>query len=386
MLDRAALSALLSDLIRARSPDPPGDEAEICAVLADRLRGLGFAPEVEEFAPRRFNLLVRLKGAGARPGLVFSAHMDTLPAGDPAGWRRDPFSGEDDGARLHGRGACDMKSGLAALISALTALRESPPPGDVTLAVTGGESANLIGARRLVETGALAGHGAILVGEPTSLDLVTATTSALWLRAEARGTVGHGSDGTGGTGGTGGADGAGGPAVNAIVALARALDGLETALPEATHPLLGGATLNIGRIEGGAAINLMPDRCAADLDLRLPPGVTAKAAETALAARLGPGIRLTRLDWKPAQETAPDAPLARACLAAASRVRGAAAVPRGARYFTDACILAPAFGLETATLGPGRLGGSGEADESVVLADVETAARIYAETARAWSP
>ena len=164
----------------------------------------------------------------------------------------------------------------------------------------GGESANLIGARRLVETGALAGHGAILVGEPTSLDLVTATTSALWLRAEARGTVGHGSDGTGG---------AGGPAVNAIVALARALDGLETALPEATHPLLGGATLNIGRIEGGSAINLMPDRCAADLDLRLPPGVTAKAAETALAARLGPGIRLTRLDWKPAQETAPDAPL-----------------------------------------------------------------------------
>ena len=56
-----------ADLIRARSPDPPGDEAEICAVLADRLRGLGFAPEVEEFAPRRFNLLVRLKGAGARP-------------------------------------------------------------------------------------------------------------------------------------------------------------------------------------------------------------------------------------------------------------------------------------------------------------------------------
>lgn len=371
MLDRAALSALLSALIRARSPDPPGDEAEVCAVLAAHLRALDFEPRIEEFAPRRFNLLVRLRGAGARPGLVFSSHMDTLPPGDPAGWARDPYSGEDDGARMHGRGACDMKSGLAALISALVGLRASPPPGDVTLAVTGGESANLIGARRLAETGALAGHGAILVAEPTSLDLVTATTSALWLRAEARGEVGHDSGGSG---------------ANAIVRLARALDGLETALPAGTHPLLGGASLNIGRIEGGTAINLMPDRCAADLDLRLPPGMTAEAAEAALAARLGPEIRLTRLDWKPALETPPDAPFARACLAAARRARGGDPAPRGARYFTDACVLAPAFGLETATLGPGRLGGSGEADESVAMADVETAARIYTAAARAWSP
>ncbi|MEE3098340.1 MAG: M20/M25/M40 family metallo-hydrolase, partial [Pseudomonadota bacterium] len=318
MLDRPALAALLSDLIRARSPDPPGDEAEVCALLADRLRALGFAPEIEEFAPRRFNLLVRLKGAGARPGLVFSAHMDTLPAGDPEGWSRDPFSGAFDGARIHGRGACDMKSGLAALVSALVALRDAPPPGDVTLALTGGESSNLLGARRLAETRALDGHGAILVAEPTTLDLVTVTPGALWLRAEARGRAGHGSDGAGGTG------------ANAIAALLRALDGAEAALPAGAHPMLGGASLNIGRIEGGTAINLMPDRCAAELDLRLPPGMTAETAEAALAAHLGPGIALTRLDWKPALETPADAPLSRACLAAIRRARGGTPAPRGA--------------------------------------------------------
>ncbi|SFI89191.1 M20/M25/M40 family metallo-hydrolase [Albimonas pacifica] len=383
MLDRDQTVRLLSALVRAESPDPPGDETRVCAVLAAELRALGFAPEIEEFAPGRFNLLVRLRGDGSRPGLVFSAHMDTLPPGE-GDWARDPYSGHDDGARVHGRGTADMKAGLAALVSALTDLARAARDGeagrgprlrgDLVLAATGGESSNCLGARRLVERRALDGAAGLLVAEPTSLDLVTATTAALWLRVTARGRAGHGSGGPAG-------DAEGG--ANAIAAMLEALPGLPALLPAQTHPLLGGATLSVGRIAGGTAINLAADRCTAELDLRLPPAADAPALEAAIRARLGPGFTVERLDFKPGVESPADAPLAAAVLAAAQAERGRPLAPRGARYFTDACVLAPAFGLETATLGPGALGASGALDESVAVADMLAAARIHAAAARA---
>ncbi len=382
MLDRDRTVRLLSALVRAESPDPPGDETRVCAVLAAELRALGLAPEIEEFAPGRFNLLARQRGDGSRPGLAFSAHMDTLPPGEGA-WARDPYSGHDDGARVHGRGTADMKAGLAALISAMTDLAQAAQAGeagrgprlrgDLVLAVTGGESSSCLGARRLVATRALDGIAGLLVAEPTSLDLVTATTSALWLRITARGRAGHDSGGPAGDAEAG---------VNAISAMLEALPGLPALLPAESHPLLGGATLSVGRIAGGTAINLAADRCVAELDLRLPPSVDPDPLQSAIAARLGPAFTVERLDFKPGVESPADAPLAAAVLAAAEAERGRALAPRGARYFTDACVLAPAFGLETATLGPGALGASGALDESVSVADVLAAARIHAAAAR----
>lgn len=377
LLDAEAAARLVSLLIRAESPDPPGDERRVCAALARELTALGFDPAVEEFAPGRFNLLVRLRGSGERAGLVLSSHMDTLPAGE-APWARPPFGGEVEGepaaggAVIHGRGAADMKSGLAALISALLSLRGAPLKGDLVLAVTGGESSNLLGARRLVETRALAGCGAILVAEPTSLDVVTATTAALWLRLAATGRAGHGS-----ARGTGGAS-------DAIATLLAALPLLEGMLPGESHPLLGGCSVQVGRIRGGSAVNLTADRAEAEIDLRLPPSVDAEALEATIRARLARGgVTVARMDLKPAQDCDPAGPLCAAALAAAAVERGRPLAPRGARYFSDACVLAPAFGLETATLGPGTLGASGATDESVRLDDVLAAARIHAAAARA---
>jgi len=86
--DALDLEALLTRLIRAESPDPPGDERRVAAVVAEELERRGFTPEVEEFQPNRFNVTARLRGHGARSALVFSAHMDTLPAGRPPGRTR----------------------------------------------------------------------------------------------------------------------------------------------------------------------------------------------------------------------------------------------------------------------------------------------------------
>lgn len=370
-LDPAALVGLLQDLIRAESPDPPGDETRVAAVLEPTLRRLGLAVETEEFAPGRYNMLARVRGTGRRPGLVFSAHMDTLPAGTGT-WMHPPFSGHVADGRIFGRGACDMKSGLAAMVSAAAALQRDaaagrPPAGDLVLALTGGESSSCLGARRLAETGALAGCDAILVSEPSSLAVLTAEKGALWMRAVARGVAGHLSGG------------ARNSAIDAMVAL---LPGLPAALPAGTHPLLGSATVNVGRIEGGTAINLTPDRCVAEIDVRYLPGQDPAAIAAAIAARAGPGITIETIDDKPPVDTPEDDPFVALCLEETARATGRPARAGGVSYFSDACILSPAFDLPMAIIGPGALGGSGALDESCAVDDLVAAARLYARIAR----
>jgi succinyl-diaminopimelate desuccinylase len=368
-----ATADLLSALIRCESPDPPGDEARVTKALARALRDLGLKPVVEEFAPRRFNILTRIKGRGTRPALVFSAHTDTLPAGNGA-WTHPPFSGHVAGGRVHGRGACDMKSGLVAMVSAAVAVTDAPLQGDLILAFTGGESSACLGARRLVATGALQGAGAILVSEPTTLRVATAEKAALWLRITAHGVAGHLSgDSTNGTGGR-----------SAILAMLSFLHRVPSALPHDRHPLLGVVTANVGRITGGTAINLMPDRCVAELDLRLLPHHDAGDVQSRLEDMAGDGFTFERIDFKPAVETAPDHPFAALCLAEAAGLTGLPADPVGVTYFSDAAVLCPAFDLPMAIMGPGTLGGSGGINESVAIADVMTAARAYARIARGW--
>jgi len=371
-MDAEALAALTAELIRAESPDPPGDERRVAAVVAGALSAAGLAAEVDRFAPDRANVLARLEGAGERPALVFSAHMDTLPAGEGP-WTHPPFAGVREGRWLYGRGACDMKSGLAAMIAAAASLRAQGTPlaGDLLLAFTGGESSSCLGARRLVETGALAGAGALLVSEPSSLELLVAEKAALWLRITAHGAAGHLSARDGG-----GRD--------AIAMMTTALPRLPDVLPGGSHPLLGAASLNVGRIVGGTAINLTPDRCIAELDLRLLPEHDPDVVEGAVRAALGEGFGVERLDWKPAVDTSPDAPFAKLCGEVSAAERGAAPRPGGAAYFSDACVLAPAFDLPMVIIGPGALGGSGAVDEHVDIDDLRVAARLYREIARRW--
>ncbi len=367
-----ATADLLSALIRCESPDPPGDEGRVAKTLARALRDLGFDPQVDEFAPRRFNVITRIKGQGTKPALVFSAHTDTLPAGN-GDWTHPPFSGHVAQGRIHGRGACDMKSGLVAMISAALALRAAPLQGDLILAFTGGESSACLGARHLVDTRALKDAGAILVSEPTSLRVATAEKAALWLRITAHGVAGHLSG-----------DGTNSGGKSAILAMLNFLHRVPSALPHDRHPLLGIVTSNVGRITGGTAINLMPDLCTAELDLRLLPHHDADDVQSRLEDLAGDGFSFARIDLKPAVDTSPDHPFAALCLTQAAATTGLPADPIGVTYFSDAAVLCPAFNLPMAIMGPGTLGGSGGINESVALADVMTAAQTYARIAKRW--
>jgi len=134
---------LLARLIGIETCDPPGGEIEIARLVHGYLRDRGIAAELDEFAPGRANVIGRLTGDGSRAGLIFSAHFDTVPVGAQP-WRHDPFKAEVEDGRLYGRGASDMKSGMAAMISAAVSLKTSGARlgGDLILAFSAGESSN----------------------------------------------------------------------------------------------------------------------------------------------------------------------------------------------------------------------------------------------------
>ncbi|SFB63022.1 succinyl-diaminopimelate desuccinylase [Rhizobium sp. NFR07] len=361
----------LQEIVAIDSCDPPGGEREIAYRIGDVLSELGLESEIDEFMPGRANVIGRLRGTGERPNLVLSAHMDTVPVGTVP-WHSSPFSGEIKDGRLYGRGSSDMKSALAAMIGAMEALslREIPLKGDVVLALTAGESANLLGARRLVEKGFQSEIGAFLCGEPSGLDVVIAEKAVLWLRVTATGRLGHVSGNAG---------------VNAILLVndfLTRLKGFTLSCP--THPLLDAPTIRVGRIDGGSAVNLTPDRCCVDLDLRFPPNVHPSEIVRQVSDLMGADLSIEILDHKPAVESLPDDDFVRLCQAASQDVCGRRPAMKGVSYYSDAAVLLDGLQVPFAILGPGDLGMSGQPNESVPLANVMSAVRIYTRIAEGW--
>ena len=363
--------ALLGELIRIPSSDPPGGELAVARRLHAEMERLRIEAELDEFLPGRANLVGRIRGRGAKPALVFSAHMDTVPIGDQP-WAFDPLAGDLVDGHVRGRGASDMKSALVAFLAAAEMLRARPEPlaGDVILAFTAGESADCLGARRLVDQGFQAEIGAFLCGEPSSLDIIVAEKAILWLEAEARGALGHVSGAAG---------------INAIDLMTDFLARLrDVVLDVPGHPLLSPPSINVGRIAGGTTINITPDRCTAGIDVRFGPEGDPEAVTARIAAAATAGVTLRRLDFKPAVNEPPDSPFVAACSAATAAEIGRNPQVLGVSYYSDAAILLDGHDAPFAILGPGTLGMSGQANETIPANNTGRAARIYARIAEDW--
>lgn len=361
----------LQQVVAIDSCDPPGGEVEVARLVHRELLALGIESELDEFLPNRANVLGRIRGTGEKPALVLSSHMDTVPIGTVP-WQRMPFSGEIENGRLYGRGATDMKSALAAMIAAAGRLAtpDSPLKGDVILAFSAGESANLLGARRFVERGLKKEIGAFLCGEPSDLDVVIVEKAALWLRATATGRLGHVSGKAG---------------VNAIELIHSFLTRLyEIKLEFPQHPLLDEPTIRVGRIQGGSAVNLTPDHCAVDIDIRLPP-VADHTVVVAQIQDIAPeDVAISILDFKPAVESQPDDGFVKLCVETCTRHLTRAPEIKGVSYYSDGTVLLEGLSVPFAIIGPGSLGLSGQPDESVSVDNVLKAVEIYEDVARAW--
>jgi succinyl-diaminopimelate desuccinylase len=254
--------SLLQGILQADTTNPPGNELEAAQVLDDFFRAHGLETEIEEFSSGRANLLARLPGEGQdRLSLMLCGHMDVVPAGGAAAWDADPFAAELRDGKIYGRGASDMKSGLAAIAVALANLKQEGTtlPGDVLFAATADEEVDCRGARRFVERGVLEGVGAVVIAEPTRGDVIPAHKGALWVEITTRGKSAHGSAPEAG--------------INAIEHMHHILGKLlqNFQFEVDLDPALGAPTLSVDRIDGGVAVNVVPDECRLHIDIRTVP-------------------------------------------------------------------------------------------------------------------
>jgi acetylornithine deacetylase/succinyl-diaminopimelate desuccinylase-like protein len=390
-----AILAAARALIAAPSPNPPGDTRAAAEVAAALLREA--APEAEivldEAGEGVINVIARIAGGRPGPGrrVLLNGHLDTYPVLPDLPWTVDPLGGEVRDGKLYGRGAADMKGGIAASIAAFAALarHRGAWAGELALTLAGDEeSMGVLGTKRLMDRMPGAGQDGVLIADAGSPRVLRfGEKGFLWFEVAATGRPAHGAHVHLGE--------------NAIDRLRRALDLLDGLrdLPLAPPPevtaaiaaartvseplsgageaeVLGSVTVNIGRIEGGVSTNLVPASARAFADIRLPVGASAAQAEAWIAARLGalPGISVRVLRRFEPNHTDPAHPLVRAVAAAAAEVLGAPPAVNmriggsDARWFRLA-------GMPTVVYGPAphNMGG---ADEWVAVEELLAVARV----------
>jgi acetylornithine deacetylase len=372
---------LLRDLVALPSVNPMGRPLEgpsiyehrVSAYLEEFYRGLGVPYERQTIAPLRDNMVARWEPPGATWTLVLEAHQDTVPTD---GMTIDPFGAHIDGGRLYGRGACDIKGGMAAMLAAFARLVREKPAGSarIIMACTVDEEFTFLGVQRLAQDdlrGGCPGPVWAVVAEPTQLQIVNAHKGAVRWHLSTSGRSCHSSRPELG--------------VNAVYRMAALLPWVERYAEELrasrSDPRLGPPTLSVGRIEGGTSVNTVPDLCRIEIDRRLLPGEDPTAVPGQLATYLrrqaDPGIDFTCSDpylSSLALGSKGSEPLVAALGAAIDSVAGShhvMAVP----YGTDASKLAAA-GIPSVVFGPGDIARAHTCDEWVSLDEVEQASTI----------
>ncbi len=386
----------LCELIAIASVNPMGrqvsgspyGEGRLTDALESLLGRIGLQTARQPVEPGRENLVGLLEGrVPAREGgplLLLDAHQDTVPV---EGMTIEPFRPERREGRVYGRGACDTKGGMAAMLAAVARLAHQRPPDmpSILLACTVNEEYGFTGAVKLAE---LFGPGAggivprrpdaALVAEPTALDVVVAHKGMVRWRCHTRGHAAHSAHPEAGE--------------NAIYRMARVLAGLEPYAGElaggASHPLCGPATLSVGTIHGGVSVNTVPDRCTIEIDRRLPPGEDAAEARRAaidyLQAAVGADFPVEHDPpylHGPALSDTENGPPAERLMAVVREVAGPCR-RLGVPYGTHAAVYAAA-GVPSVVFGPGFIEQAHTRDEWVPADQVRTAAEVIYRFCRA---
>ncbi len=336
--------------------DPRAGERKVAEFLAVTAAHAGLEVAFRPVVPGRSNVLARLSPTGkAKKRVLLAPHMDTVVATD------GQFKPRTSNGRLYGRGACDTKGSVAAMLTALCELAKSPNrPAETEILFVGliDEENAQAGSRALAKERLQADLA--IVGEPTRLQVVTAHKGSLWLGIETRGKSAHGSRPELGR--------------NAVLEMAKIVTLLETKyaarLTRKTHPLLGRASVSVGTISGGTQANIVPDHCVISVDRRTLPGETQAGVWREIKSLLSEAnLKAELADEKQvpcvALETDPDLPLVAQFLRCVGQRR-----PVGVNYFCDAAVLAGA-GIPSVAFGPGDIAQAHTADEWISLDSLE---------------
>jgi len=368
---------LLRDLVAIGSVNPMGrelsgpwvGEGRLTEFLLRLLRDTGIPCDLQAVEPGRSNVLARVDVPGARNTVLFEVHQDTVPVD---GMSIPPFSAEVRDGKVWGRGSCDVKGGMAAMITAVERLFRERPRGasSVLLAFAVDEECGFAGVRRLVRD--LGEVSMAVVAEPTRLEVVRAHKGvARWIvRTEGRSC--HSSAPERG--------------VNAIYRMAPVIEAIEEygreVLARPVHPLLGSASISVGLVRGGLSVNTVPAECLIEVDRRLLPGEDGASAMASCRRYVterpgvtGPVAFEAPYLLDPALETAEAAEVVQRAARAVRRMTGSCGIG-GVPYGTDGSKIAEA-GVPTVVLGPGDIAQAHTAAEWIDMEEVRKAAEIY---------
>ena len=372
-------TALLRELVRtdSRNPSLASDapaEGPIARLLADTLTQWGLDVRIIEAAPGRPNVVATLRGSGGGRSLMFNGHMDVVGVENMTHAPFDAFVRDD---RLYGRGASDMKGGVAAMCAAAARIKGSLK-GDLIVACVADEEWRSIGTASLVASGVRA--DAAIVTEPTGLAIMPAHKGFAWFEIIFHGRAAHGSRWDLGV-----------DAIRHAGLLLAELEQLDAnVLPKKQHALLGRPSLHAGEIRGGLGLSTYPDRCVLRIERRTIPGESIGDVQREIddvCHRLRDRHSSVSADVKllfsqPPSDVSPEEPICRA-LEKAVRSQGVATRVAGMSAWTDAALLNDA-GIPAVCFGPGDMGLAHAAEEYIEVREVEQAAEILASLARDW--
>ncbi len=375
----STIRELLSDLVRVETENPPGNEAacseRIVEWFGEREIDAKLVPDPYEERPQA----VATVGEG-EPTLVLNGHVDVVPAGDRSQWSHDPYGAEIDGDRLYGRGAVDMKAGVAAGMVATARLaeeiRSGALGGSIVFQAAIGEETAEPGTKRLLELGYGGEYGVVL--EPTGLRTATSEKGLAWYEITVEGDPSHASRPDRGSN-----------AIRNAQPVLDALDRYDRRVREREDDLVGRAYATVTEFDAGTKENVVPERASITLDRRFLPTESAETVDREIDDLLSGLERAYGIetDWRRTRtyesaEIPVDSPLAETVRERSREVAGVDDEPWGIQASTDVRNFVNDAGIEAVTWGPGDIDEAHTYDESVDLTEVETAVEVLEAVGR----
>lgn len=365
--------AICQDLIRMNSINPPGDEMALARYCGNFLSRLGFEIKLLQHSEKRASVLAHLKGSGQVPGVMVCGHLDTVPVG-AISWKHAPLGGEIADGKIWGRGASDMKGGIAAILASGHELVKSDfaPRGDLWVGLTAGEETDFLGALEISKHREVLPLQVLLIPEPSSNEIFLAQKGALWIEIGMEGKTAHGSMPDLG--------------INTVEWMSQFIHQFKTLVfPFQSHPLLDSCTAAVTSIHGGEKINVIPDNCFSTIDIRTMPGQSHKVILDQIANLLknledtSPGLKtkIKILKDYAAVETDIKNPIVKPILAAACTVLGTEVPIKGVRFFTDSAVLTPTWQVPMVLCGPGHAELAHQPEEYIEISLLKQSVDIY---------
>ena len=378
-LSAPALTHVLRDLVTTVSTNPGAYEGEIARRIAGWFEGTPIEAKLVESMPGRPSVGAVLRGKGDGPRLLLNGHMDTVPVDDEGLWTVGAFGGEIRDGFLYGRGACDMKAGLAIQIAIArwAADRLDKMKGTLVLHFAAGEERAEPGTLSLLRAGYTGDFG--IVTEPTELRIAAATRGLAPFLVRLKGKSTHASREHLGINPTWG-----------LRWVLEALDQYRADISKRHHPLLGHGSCSPTLVRGGVVSNAIPDHVDLCVDRRLIPGETIEGELAELTARIAKArprdsqieveVSVASNRFEPA-EISPDAPIVGKLVQSMERITGKPGEVYGAPYSSDVRNLVNDAGIAAVNFGPGNVAECHCADERVSIDQLETCAQVIADVA-----